>query len=225
MSPIPEVLSASQLQYRKVLTLRDQRDTQVLQELAELGYEVSPPEALEKPPYIVTVFGRRGVDLPSFRVDKNMREQMIEEGVTLRDIEIARVLKFTPGGQFGSHHGGLYFYLDNGPIVVSTTGLEALKNVTDAFGQELRNDHQNLHPENLLQRAVICTMGSSMINTIESVPVAVLTVPGGAIDDSSVARYFPDSKVVVDENGQLLGFSSNDQKQRAAMIWTEVWPA
>lgn len=225
MSPIPEVLSAKQLQNCNVLTLRGQRDTQVLKELAELGYDISPPDALENPPYIITVFGQREVELPSFRVDGHIREQLIDTGVTCSEVEIARVYKFTPGGQFGAHHGGLYFYPDLGPIVVSTTGLDALQKVTDAFRQELRDDTQNSHPENLLQRAVIGAMGATMMSKRESIPVAVLTVPGGATDDSSVARYFPDSKVVVDEYGQLLNYSSNDQKQRAAMIWKEVWPA
>lgn len=224
MSQIPEVLSAREERIVRVLTVRDPTDQQVFRDLAKQGYTFSPSDPHEKLPYIVTVFARREVDLPLFRVDERMREQMIAEGVTFRDIEIARVLKFIPGGQWGASRGGVYFYLEHGPIVVSTTGNDALVKVTDAFLEELRDDCQNSHPENLVQKAVVKAMGPSMMQKIESIPVAVLSVPGSVMSDPSIARYFPDAKAVVDDYGQLLDFSPNDQKQRAAMTWQDIWP-
>ncbi|MBI5620848.1 hypothetical protein HY949_03655 [Candidatus Gottesmanbacteria bacterium] len=224
MTQIPEVLSAREQRTVPVLTLRDQRDTQVLIDLTALGYIVDPPGALVEPPYIVNVFNRREVALPSFRFDERIRERLMDHGVTVEGIESVRVLKYFSGGQFGAGRGGLHFYLDHGPVVVSTTGYEALASVTNAFEQELREDTQNNHPENLLQSAVIKALGSSMLPKRESIPVAILSFPDRVLDDASIVRYYPDANAVVDSNGQLLDYPADDTKQRATMSWQNVWP-
>lgn len=224
MTLIPEILSAREQRTVPVLTLRDQRDTQVLKDLNALGYIVDPPRALVEPPYIVNVFNQREVDLPSFRFDDHIRERLTDDGVTCERIENVRVLKYFSGGQFGAGRGGLHFYLDHGPVVVSTTGYEALASVTEEFQRALREDAQHSHPENLLQNAVISAMGPSMMPKRESIPVAVLSFPGSVSDDVSIFRYYPDAKAVVDSNGRLLDYSADDTKQRAAMLWENVWP-
>lgn len=224
MPPIPEVLSAREEQFVRVLSVYDPLDTKVFRDLQSIGYKISPDGVLDGPLSSVTVYQNRDVDLTSFRVDEKIREQVMADGVDFKGIEIADVLKYVPGGQWGASQGGLYFYLEHGPLVVSTAGRDALEKVAEAFERELHNSAQARHPENLLEDAVRKAMGPLMMPKRERIPVAILSIPGSGTEEPFVARYFPDAKAVIDAYGQLLPYTANDQKLRASVAWQDLWP-